>query len=95
MVRQTVMRKQTNELARDVAAPVVAANRSRRPALSADRQRLDGPLRSSAYRVTIHAAEQLPVHDVATVTVEKRTQIVERTGDVDVGNIDVPMLVRP
>ena len=40
-----------------------------------------------------HALANLPVHDVAAVTVQHAGQVVERPGHVDVGNVDVPVLV--
>ncbi len=41
-----------------------------------------------------HRLAHLPVHDVPAVAVQHAAQIVERAADVDVGNIDVPVLMR-
>src|SRR4029450_13388970 len=41
-----------------------------------------------------HSRADLPVHDVPAVALEQRAQEVERAGDVDVGDIDVPVFVR-
>ena len=41
-----------------------------------------------------HRLAQIPMHDEAAVAVQHAAQVVERAADVDVGNIDVPMLVR-
>ena len=37
----------------------------------------------------------LPVDDGAAVAVEEAAEVVERAGDVDVRDVDVPVLVRP
>ena len=41
-----------------------------------------------------HRLAQIPVHDGAAVAVQHAAQVVERPADVDVGNVDMPMLVR-
>ena len=40
-----------------------------------------------------HGLAQLPVYDGARATVEQRAEIEESPGDVDIGDIDVPVLV--
>ena len=40
-----------------------------------------------------HGLADLPVDDVATAAVEEAAKIEERPGNVDVGDIDVPVLV--
>ena len=41
-----------------------------------------------------HGFTNLPVHDGAAESVEDRAQVVEGAGDVEVGDVDVPVLVR-
>ena len=40
-----------------------------------------------------HRLPDVPVHDVPAETVQDAAQVVEGTADVDVGNIDVPVLM--
>ena len=40
------------------------------------------------------AVAKIPLHDTAAVPIEHATQVVERAADVDVADIDMPMLVR-
>src|SRR6266404_1311818 len=42
-----------------------------------------------------HALADLPVDDVPAAAVEQATEVEERAGDVDVRDVDVPMLVHP
>jgi hypothetical protein len=39
-----------------------------------------------------HRLPKIPVHDVAAAAVQNAAQVVERPGDVQVGNINVPVL---
>ena len=41
-----------------------------------------------------HRLADLPIHDGAAAAVQQATEVVEGPGDVEIGNIDVPMLVR-
>ncbi len=41
-----------------------------------------------------HALADLPVDDEPAAAVEQAAEVEERAGDVDVGDIDVPVLVR-
>ena len=41
-----------------------------------------------------HGFSQLPVYDVAAVAIQDRAEIVEGARDIDVGHINVPVLVR-
>src|SRR5262245_23121230 len=41
-----------------------------------------------------HRLADVPVHDIPAETVEDAAQIVERSDDVAVGNIDVPVMMR-
>jgi len=41
-----------------------------------------------------HALAQLPVNDCARAAVEQRAKMEEGPGDVDIGDIDVPVLLR-
>ena len=41
-----------------------------------------------------HRLAQIPVHDKAAETIQHAAQIVERAGNVDIGDIDMPVLVR-
>jgi hypothetical protein len=41
-----------------------------------------------------HGLAQIPVQQEATVSLQDTAQVVESTGQVDVGNIDAPVLVR-
>ena len=42
-----------------------------------------------------HALADLPVDDEPTAAVEQAAEVEERAGDVDVGDVDVPVLVGP
>ena len=42
-----------------------------------------------------HRLAELPMHDVAAVPVQNAAQVIERAADVDVGNVDMPVLMRP
>jgi len=41
-----------------------------------------------------HRFPQIPMHEETTVSLQHAAQVVERAGHVDVGNIDVPVLMR-
>jgi hypothetical protein len=41
-----------------------------------------------------HGLFQAPMHDESTVSIQDAAQIVERTAHVDIGNIDMPVLMR-
>ena len=41
-----------------------------------------------------HRLPQIPVDDGTAVAVQNAAQVVERPADVDVGNVDVPVLMR-
>jgi hypothetical protein len=41
-----------------------------------------------------HRLPDFPVHDEPTAAIKEAAQVKERPGDVDVGNVNVPMLVR-
>lgn len=41
-----------------------------------------------------HPLADLPVHDVPAIPIQNRTQVVEGSADIDVGDIHVPVLVR-
>jgi hypothetical protein len=68
------------------------------PALSGSRN-LPGllPCTSATFTRFLQLAtalrEDLPVHDRAAEAVEQTGEVVERSADVDVGDIDVPVLV--
>ena len=53
-----------------------------------------GPLHDDFRVVFRHPLADFPVDDVAAVAVEDADQEVERAGDVQVRNVDVPVLVR-
>ena len=40
-----------------------------------------------------HRFPQIPMNDRTAVAIQNAAQVIERTAHVDVGNIDVPMLV--
>src|ERR1022692_3622924 len=42
----------------------------------------------------LHRLPQIPMHDRTTVPVQNAAQVIEGPADVDIGNIDVPMLMR-
>ena len=42
-----------------------------------------------------HALADLPVDDEPAAAVEEAAEVEERAGDVEVGDVDVPVLVRP
>src|SRR2546426_4737780 len=41
-----------------------------------------------------HRLTQVPVHDKTTVPIQKAAQVIEGPAHVDIGNIDMPMLMR-
>jgi hypothetical protein len=41
-----------------------------------------------------HRLSQIPMHEEATASIQKAAQAIEGPADVDIGNIDVPVLVR-
>ncbi len=49
------------------------------------------PLENDFDSLFQHLLANLPMHDVAAATVENRAQVVENPGNIDVGNIDVPV----
>ena len=54
---------------------------------------LAGPLDDRLHLGLGHGLADLPVDDEPAAAVEEAAQEVERPGDVDVGDIDVPVLV--
>ncbi len=56
---------------------------------------LQGPLDDRFHVDLFHLLANLPVHDVAAVTVQDRTEKVERPGDVDVADVHMPMAMWP
>src|SRR5881628_3863996 len=40
-----------------------------------------------------HRFADLPMHDIATCSIQSAAQVVKRAGDVDVGNVHMPMFV--
>lgn len=59
------------------------------------RELLQGPLQDHHLVLLRHRGADLAMHDVAAVAIEDRRQVVERAAEVHVGDVDVPMLVRP
>src|ERR1700675_2350911 len=41
-----------------------------------------------------HRLSQVPVHDRTTVPIQSAAQVIEGLADVDIGDIDMPMLMR-
>src|SRR5260370_6306427 len=41
-----------------------------------------------------HRVSQVPVHDRTTVPIQNTAQVIEGPADVDIGDIDMPMLMR-
>ena len=41
-----------------------------------------------------HRLAQIPMHEETTETVQNAAQVIERAAQVDVGNVDMPMLER-
>jgi len=56
---------------------------------------LAGPLEDLLDIRLRHRLAQLPVDDEPATAIEEAAQVVEGTGDVDVRDIDVPVLMRP
>ena len=54
---------------------------------------LTGALQQDLHFRLGHRFPQGPIDDVAAGSVQHRAQIVERRMDIDIGNVDVPMLV--
>src|SRR3954466_13144437 len=42
-----------------------------------------------------HALADLPVDDIPAAAIEQAAEVEERAGDVDVGDVDVPVLMHP
>src|SRR3984893_19374841 len=42
----------------------------------------------------LHRLPEIPTHDIATVPIQYATQVVEGATHIDVGDIDVPVLMR-
>jgi hypothetical protein len=42
----------------------------------------------------LHRLPQIPMHQKTTASIQHTTQVIERARQVDIGNIDVPVLVR-
>jgi len=45
--------------------------------------------------VFAHRLADFPVQKKAAVTIENAAEVIERTGDIDVADIDMPVAVRP
>ena len=55
---------------------------------------LQRPLHDNFHILFGHRFAEFPMHDGAAVTIQHARQVVERSIDVDVGDVHVPMLVR-
>lgn len=70
-----------------------------RPVVADDPRRLAGELLARALHDDFrfrrgHPRADFPMHDEAAVAVEDRAQVVERAADVQVAEVDVPLVVR-
>ena len=54
---------------------------------------LFGPLHDDLHVLLRHRSADLPMDDVAAVAVEHADEVVERAGDVEVADVDVPVFV--
>jgi hypothetical protein len=54
---------------------------------------LQGPLQDRFHVGFLHLGPDFPVHDVAAEAIQHGAQEVERAAQIDVGNIDMPMVV--
>src|SRR5664279_2665490 len=77
------------EIPRDELRPVVGNDPG-----SGVRVPLFGCLQNDLDLSLRHGLAQSPVDDRPAVAVQHTAQVVERAADVDVGNIDMPVLVR-
>ena len=55
--------------------------------------KLLGPFKNDLNIRLGHRHPQIPVHDVSTATVQNAAEVIERSADVDVRHVDVPMLM--
>jgi hypothetical protein len=54
---------------------------------------LFGPLQNNLYFALTHLLSDLPVHDDPAEAIENTAQVVKRPADIQISNIDVPVLV--
>lgn len=57
------------------------------------REFLPGSLQDDLHVFFVHRLAQLPVHDVAAASIKDATQITKRAAQIDVGDIDMPVLM--
>jgi len=57
------------------------------------REFLRGPLQNDFHVLFGHRLTQLPVDDVAAASVKNAAQVIEGAAEIDVGDIDMPMLL--
>src|SRR5579864_4610661 len=89
-VRQTQKADEILEVARDELRSVVADDPWRHA-----REIFQRALHDCLLVALGHLRSELPMHDEPAVAVEHTCEVVERATDVDVGNVDMPVLMRP
>ena len=55
---------------------------------------LPGPLENDLDVAFLHRFPDFPMHDIAACPVQHTADVIKRPGNIDVGYVDMPMLVR-